>query len=106
MSGSKNNRPIFPDKDDYSRLIDYTTQFLNSEGVVPDVSGQLAPQLDAASIRYTYHLIYLNWKGSIDRHRFVDFLKAVFRNFEEQEIKTVYNKLSTRPKGYDYNLGE
>lgn len=106
MSGSKNNRPIFPDKDDYSRLIDYTTQFLNSEGVVPDVSGQLAPQLDAASIRYTYHLIYLNWKGSIDRHRFVDFLKAVFRNFEKQEIKTVYNKFSTRPKGYDYNLGE
>jgi hypothetical protein len=93
-------RKIMTD-DNYELLVQYLDAFLKDE-VVPSGIKPL-PQLDISNefIRYTFYLIHKELYGTRQiRLSMIDFIHAVFSQFNGTELKTTKTKFSVVPVHY------
>lgn len=108
LSGRFNGERIIS-KEDYKRLIKYTT-FLIEHKKLPNDIVPIKPiaEFPKEHIRYSYYRIYQGLYGSKpDRDQFIDFLYAVFPSrFNENELQwsTTSTKFSTKPSLYYTDL--
>ncbi|WEA01815.1 hypothetical protein [Mucilaginibacter sp. SJ] len=106
MSGFNHAGRKIMKEDDYQLLLSYTVAYLETENV-PVITKRL-PQLEIPIeyIRYSYYLIHKSLYGTRKiKMSMIDFLHAVFSQFDNTEKTTTKIKFSTEPKTYKADTG-
>lgn len=105
MSGYNiKNEKIMPDAD-FNRMMEYTYFLIEKEKLPPNIRVIHKTGFASNAIRYTFYKIheYLYGTQSI-KQIWIDFLHAIFMQFNNTAPSTTKAKFSEKPKSYDGDL--
>ena len=90
---------------DFERMIKYTFTLIETDKLPDPIERIKQIGLPNEWIRYTYYLIHRDiYTTKQIRIVWIDFLHAVFNQFDNTDPKTTKTKFSTRPSNYDHDI--
>lgn len=95
MKGLNEQRENILSEEDFKLLIKYTSELVEQEKI-PVVEKQLQPKISNDLLRFSYWVLYKEiYKTSRIKPYFHEFVKTVFLNFKDSEIKSIKSLFGT-----------
>ncbi|RMZ60365.1 hypothetical protein D1632_05350 [Chryseobacterium nematophagum] len=98
MKGKNEKGQVILNEQDYQLLLTYITDLVIKEEV-PHIVKQLQPKISNDQLRFSFwvldHELYTTKRK---RKYFYDFIKEVFINFKDSEIKSIENQFGTKSR--------
>jgi len=103
MKGYNEKKEIILNNEDFDQLINYTKDLIEKEEI-PQIKNQLQPKVSNDLIRFSYWVLHKElYTTKRVRPYFYDFIKALFLNFKESDIKSIKSQFGTSTRAYKYD---
>ena len=105
LSGNNPQQNKIMKDDDYNRLLQYVDTLIENEKLPVEI--KKIPQINVSNgmIRYTFYLIHKElFTTKTIKPVWIDFIHAVFEQFNKTEWNTTKTKFSAKPSNYQHDM--